>query len=50
MEPKYNYFGEDKIQYTIRIHIEEDNSLTLSIEGPEINDIYSSNYLLDNLN
>ena len=50
MEPKYNYFGEHKIQYTIRIHIEEDNSLTLSIEGPEINEIYSSNYLLDNLN
>ena len=50
MESDYVYDGEDKIKYTIKIAIENNNSLTLSIKGSAVNETYSSSYLLENLN
>ena len=46
----HNYVGGDGKKYTIKIALKEDNSLTIYFKGLDIDEIYSSNYNLDNLN
>ena len=50
MESIYNYSGEDGNKYIIKIVLEEDDSLSIYIKGGEINEIFSSSYILENLN
>lgn len=50
MDSAHNYVGTDGKKYSIKIVIEEDNNLTLTLKGTEVDDIYSSSYNLENLN
>ena len=50
MESIYNYSGEDGNKYIIKIVLEEDDMLSIYIKGGEINEIFSSSYILENLN
>ena len=50
MDSAHNYVGTDGKKYSIKIVIEEDNTLTLTLKGMEVDDIYSSSYNLENLN
>ena len=50
MEPILNYKGENGEKYTIKIDIDKEGSLTLTIRGSDVNEIYCSSYILENLN
>ena len=50
MSDTFGYTGEESKDYKIIIEISKNDDLFLSIVGSQNNDIYSSNYYLNNLN
>ena len=50
MESKYDYIGEDGKKYIITIAIKEQEILSIYIKGAEVNETFSSDYILENLN
>ena len=51
MTEDFKYEGQDKKPYVISINVKNEKELTLSFFGEnETNEIYSSNYTVDNLN
>lgn len=51
MTEDFKYEGQDKKPYVISINVKNEKELTLSFLGEnETNEIYSSNYTIDNLN
>ena len=49
-ETTFEYIGEDKKSYQIILEITKDDYFILTIIDPKNNDVYSSNYFLNNLN
>ena len=49
-ETTFEYIGEDKKSYQIILEITKDDYFILTIIDPKNNDVYSSNYYLNNLN
>ena len=50
MTSNHDYVGVDGKKYTLKIMLVQDKSLTLTLNGAEAGESYSSNYYLENLN